>query len=69
MLMDEVAESGEEIVITKNGRPTARLVPYRSKFEEFFGADEGKLKILGDIVSPLDVDWESGIDPDGVLFS
>ncbi len=68
-LMDEVAESGEEIVITKNGRPTARLVPYRSKFEDFFGADEGKLKILGDIVSPLDVDWESGIDPDGVLFS
>ena len=68
-LMDEVAESGEEIVITKNGRPTARLVPYRAKFEEFFGADKGKLEILGDIISPLDVDWESGIDPDGVLFS
>ena len=25
-LMDEVAENGEEIVITKNGNPTARLV-------------------------------------------
>ena len=68
-LMDEVAEGGEEIVITKNGRPVARLVAYRTKFEKFFGADEGKLKILGDIISPLDVDWESGIDPDGVLFS
>ena len=30
-LMDEVAESGEEIVITKNGRPTARLLPYRKR--------------------------------------
>ena len=28
-LMDEVAESGEEIVITKNGRPVSRLLPYR----------------------------------------
>ncbi|MYC30452.1 MAG: type II toxin-antitoxin system prevent-host-death family antitoxin [Chloroflexi bacterium] len=68
-LMDEVAESGEEIIITKNGRPTARLVPYRAKPVKWFGADEGKIKILGDIISPLDVDWESGIDPDGTLFS
>ena len=30
-LMDEVAESGEELVITKNGRPVSRLVPYREK--------------------------------------
>ena len=40
-LMEEVAESGEEIVITRNGRPTARLVAYRAKCEEFFGADKG----------------------------
>ena len=26
-LMDEVAETGEEIVITKNGRPVSKLVP------------------------------------------
>ena len=32
--MDEVAESGEEIVITKNGRPVSRLTPYREKPEE-----------------------------------
>ena len=28
-LMDEVAELGEEIVITKNGKPVAKLAPYR----------------------------------------
>ena len=30
-LMDEVAETGRETVITKRGRPVARLVPYRRK--------------------------------------
>ena len=66
-LMDEVAESGEEIVITKNGRPIARLVPYRAKFEEFFGAEKGKLEIIGDIISPIDVEWEAMSNPDRVV--
>ena len=65
--MDEVAESGEEIVITKNGRPTARLVPYRKRFSDWFGADKDKLQILGDIISPLDVEWEAMVNPDRVL--
>jgi len=30
-LMDEVAETGREIVITKRGKPVARLVPLRSE--------------------------------------
>jgi antitoxin (DNA-binding transcriptional repressor) of toxin-antitoxin stability system len=66
--MDEVAESGEEIVVTKNDHPVTRLVAYRTKFEEFFGADKGKLEILGDFISPMDVDWEVDTDPDRVLF-
>ena len=28
-LMDEVAASGEEIVITKNGKPVAKLTPWK----------------------------------------
>ena len=52
-LMDEVAETGEEIVITKNGRPVSRLAPYRERPKTLFGADKGKIKILGDIVSPM----------------
>ena len=38
-LMDEVAETREEIVITKNGRPVARLTPYRKKLSAPFGRD------------------------------
>ena len=66
-LMDEVAENGEEIVITKNGNPTARLVPYRQRPKDWFGADRDKLQILGDIISPIDVEWEAESNPDRVI--
>ena len=58
-LMDEVADSGAEYVITKNGRPISRLVPYRKRPKSLFGIDRGRLEILGDIDGPLDVTWEA----------
>ena len=66
-LMDEVAESGEEIVITKNGRPMLRLLPYREKPKSWFGIDRGRIEILGDIIEPIDVELEAQSDPDRVL--
>ena len=61
-LMNEVAESGAEYVVTKNGRPVSRLVPYRRKPESLFGIDRGRLEILGDIDEPLDIEWEAQSD-------
>ena len=66
-LMDEVADGGGEVVITKNGKLVSRLVPYRERPKSFFGADRGRMKIVGDIVSPIDVEWEVEADPDRVL--
>ena len=66
-LMDEVAESGGEIVITKNGRPVSRLVPYRARPESLFGIDRGRFEIIGDIVEPVDVEWEAESTPDRVI--
>ena len=66
-LMDEVAENGEEIVITKNGKPVAKLTAFHERPKTLFGIDKGRLKILGDIISPIDVEWEAEIDPDRVL--
>ena len=71
-LMDEVAESGVEIVITKNGRPVSRLVPYRNEEPSMFGRNRDQIRILGDIISPLEFDWDEerelaliqGKDPD-----
>ncbi len=68
-LMDEVAESGQDIIITKNGRPVSKLTPYRKRPDTFFGADKGKIKILGDIVSPMPAEWfEDPEDSDQDLF-
>ena len=58
-LMDEVAEQGGQIVITKNGRPVSRLVPYRERPKSLFGIDRGRIEILGDIIEPIDVEWEA----------
>jgi prevent-host-death family protein len=68
-LMDEVAENGGEIVITKNGRPVSRLVPYRETSGLWFGRDRDKIRILGDIVSPMPAEWfEKADDSDEYLF-
>ena len=53
-LMDEVAETGEEIVITKNGEPIAKLTAYQQPRKAPWGADKGRIRILGDIISPID---------------
>ena len=62
-LMDEVAESGGEILITKRGRPVSRLVPCRERHDVLFGADRDIIRIHGDIVEPLDAGWEAEADP------
>ena len=66
-LMDEVAENGQEIVITKNGKPVAKLTAYRERPKTLFGIDKGRLEIMGDIISPIDVEWEAEVNPDRVL--
>lgn len=58
-LMNEVAESGAEYVVTKNGRPVSRLVPYRRKPKSLFGIDRGRVEVLGNLDEPLDVAWEA----------
>ena len=40
-LMDEVASSGEELVVTKNGKPISKLVPLKTRPKQLFGFHEG----------------------------
>ena len=48
-LIDEVSETGEEIVITKRGKPKAKLIPFRApKKDPFFGRLKGIIEIVGD---------------------
>jgi prevent-host-death family protein len=57
-LLDEVAESREPLVITKFGKPVARLVPMPPA-RTLRGALKGSVLHEGDIVSPLGDDWEA----------
>ena len=57
--MDEVKKTGDEILITKNGEPVSKLVPVRHKPKTLFGAHRGRITVKGDIVSPLDIEWEA----------
>jgi prevent-host-death family protein len=61
MLMDEVQKKREPIVITKRGKPVAKLIPAENEEREFLGGLEGIIEIVGDIESPIVPleDWEA----------
>ncbi|MFH1462787.1 MAG: type II toxin-antitoxin system prevent-host-death family antitoxin [Pseudomonadota bacterium] len=59
-LMDEVRDTGREVVITKRGKPVARLVPVCDDVESsVFGCMKGTVEIVGDIIAPLEEEWEA----------
>jgi prevent-host-death family protein len=53
-LLDRVAETGEELVVTKRGRPVARLLPAEAP-----RSLEGSIVSEGDLISPIGDLWNS----------
>ena len=47
------------VVITKRGKPYAKLVPVESKDEPFYGCMRGLATIHGDLTKPVDVEWKA----------
>ena len=61
-VMDEVQRRREPVVITKKGKPVAKLVPIESDAtHSVFGCLADEFEILGDIVSPIfaSEDWDA----------
>ena len=60
-LMDEVNRTGTEVVITKRGRPVAKLVPVDSPThsQHTFGLLSDQTAVYGDIVEPTGESWEA----------
>ena len=60
-LLDEVAESGAELVVTKRGRPVARVSPVdedaslRGSVEQLVDDDE--------LIAPLELAWDAADPP------
>ena len=55
-ILDRVGPEG--VVITKRGKPVAKLIPIRTDSASLIGALEGKIKIKGDILS-TGVRWDA----------
>ena len=47
-----VTKKRESIVITKRGKPIAKLVPVNAETDSIFGFFSGRGSITGDVVSP-----------------
>jgi prevent-host-death family protein len=51
-VMDEVQAKRETVVITKHGKPAAKLVPADKNIDDIYDFLAGKGAITGDVVSP-----------------
>lgn len=58
-LMDEVQQTGEEIVITKNGKPISKLVPYRVIAPTLLGLHKGKVDSGENDIFSTGESWDS----------
>lgn len=59
-LLDSLDAEG--LVITKHGRPVARVIPYERQSASMIGSLEGKIEVLGDVLS-TGVRWDAGAEP------
>lgn len=57
-LIDRVAEDGAEFVVTRYGRPVARLVPYDLVPPTVIGHVAGSVLRYGDLISPVGDAWD-----------
>jgi prevent-host-death family protein len=68
-LIDEVAETGQSITVTKRGKAKVQIVAVREKPRTLIGATKGTFQILGDIVGPTIVDYEDRLDRQARLIN
>ncbi len=61
-LIDEVAATGEEIIVTKQGKPVGKFVPVEQPRRPLWGLLASDIEIIGDIVSPIDMETETDSD-------
>ncbi|MSP53120.1 MAG: type II toxin-antitoxin system Phd/YefM family antitoxin [Gammaproteobacteria bacterium] len=60
-LITKVHDEGKPLLLTKRGKAYAELIPIREKKQPFniVGCMEGSAEILGDIIAPIDVEWDA----------
>jgi prevent-host-death family protein len=70
-LLDKIAHTREPIIITKHGKPVAKVVPIAEEAEQLhtgFGCMAGTIKITGDIVAPIEEPWSTVTGEEDELY-
>jgi antitoxin (DNA-binding transcriptional repressor) of toxin-antitoxin stability system len=57
-ILDNLSRDG--LVITKRGKPVARLTPYQSNCADLIGSMKGKIRVTGDILS-TGLRWDASV--------
>jgi prevent-host-death family protein len=57
-LIDKVAQDRQPLTITKHGKPVAQVTPIPAQ-ENIVGSMKGSVLWMGDIISPIDVEWDA----------
>lgn len=58
-IIDEVNLYHEEVIITKRGKPKAKMVPLIESQREIYGYMKDSLTIKGDIISSTGEKWNA----------
>ena len=59
-VLNQMQKSNNKLIITKSGAPIAEIIPINIKPKKpIMGMLQGKAKIVGDIISPIDVKWDA----------
>lgn len=53
-LMEDVRSTRQALLITKRGKPMAKVVPADEVQDDFIGSLEGIMRVVGDIESPIE---------------
>ena len=59
-ILNEITETGEPVIISRNGRPFCKLVRYVRKPKSLFGLHRGIIKSQDDLIISDDIVWDTG---------
>jgi prevent-host-death family protein len=58
-LIEKLQTDGQPIIVTKRGKPVAKVMPFNNEKVSLFGILKHKAEIKGDIIDAIDVKWDA----------
>ncbi len=58
-VLENVQDHHQSFIISKRGKPIARVVPIEKNDTKLAGSFSSKCDIIGDIISSVDITWET----------